>query len=166
MTQIPPFMGDFADDDVDWLIQNGHLRRVLAGEAIIREGEPLEHVFVILEGSFLVSTDQFPFPVRETLGRGEIAGELSWINKGLPGATVRAEVDSMVLAIARAKLDEKVAADEGFALRALKVVSEFTAERLYNWGKLRSAPPPPPPDAVANLRVYELIEKMLRGEFP
>jgi CRP/FNR family cyclic AMP-dependent transcriptional regulator len=163
----PPFVGDFSDGDLAWVSENGIQRNVAAGEAIITEGEPLDDLYLILDGSFMVASDSLAQPLRRHVGPGEILGEVSYINNQLPLATVYAEVDSVVLCISRTKLDRKIAEDAGFAARFHKVVSEFTVDRLYGWrGKDGDAPTPANCDSQGNVRVYELIEKMLRGEFP
>lgn len=166
MSKVPPYIGDFSDEDVEWVIRNGVQRHVAAGEAIIEEGQPIDDVFVILDGSFLVSSNTLSVKLERRLGRGEIAGEMSYINNQLPAATVRAETDSVVLCIPRWRLDRKIAEDAGFAGRFHKVVSEFTVDRLYGWKGRYGDPRDGEDDSTANLRVYELIEKMLRGEFP
>ena len=167
MTRVPPFMGDFSDEDLAWAMAVGEKRRVPAGEAIIREGEPVHDLFVILEGGFLVTSQQLRVPVVRRLGRGEIAGEMTYVFGGLPLSSVRAEVDSVVLCIPRTALDEKIATDAGFAARFHRVVSEFAVDRLYGWAppdaRGQASPAEPQGDS---LRVYELIEKMLRGDFP
>lgn len=164
MTQVPPFMGDFSDDDIAWAIRVGVRRHVRAGEAIIVEGEQPHELFVILEGAFLVASRQLNLPNMKRLGPGELVGEMSYINKQIPVSSVRALEDSEVLCIPRTALDEKIAGDPAFQGRFHKVVSEFTLERMYAWW----VPPPevPPEEETASLRVYDLIERMLRGEFP
>lgn len=164
MTKVPPFMGEFADADVAWVVNNGVQRRVPTGETIIEEGKHPDHVFVVLEGAFVVSSVKMSDPAVQHLGPGELAGEMSFINRTPPAASVIAECDSVVLCIPRDRLREKLESDTGFASRFMRVVSEFTIDRLYNYGH-RRIDPPPPRDALADLRVYELIEKMLRGDF-
>ena len=170
MHEIPPYMGDFSDEDLAWVARNGIQERVPAGGVIIREGEPLDAVFVILEGTFSVSVAAIGEPELFPLGPGEIAGEMSYIHNQLPLGTVRAETDAVVLRIPRERLDAKIREDVGFAGRFHKVVADFTIDRFYsyNWGRLA----PIRPEAHRGkeegdtLRVYELIERMLRGEFP
>jgi CRP/FNR family transcriptional regulator, cyclic AMP receptor protein len=163
VTKVPPFMGDFSDDDINWAIEVGNLRRVSAGDSIIVEGEPVHELFVILKGAFQVVSRQLRQTTAGRLGPGEIVGEMSYINKRLPISSVRALEDSAVLCIPRTALTEKIAADTGFEARFHRVVSEFTAARLYDWWS-QTQPEPAPDEGV--LRVYELIERMLRGEFP
>lgn len=164
MTKVPPFMGEFADADMAWAVDNGVQRRVSRGEAIIEEGKHPDHVFVVLDGAFVVSSVKMSEPTLQHLGPGELAGEMSFINQTPPAASVLAETDSVVLCVPRDRLREKLESDTGFASRFMRVVSEFTIDRLFTYGH-RRADPPPPRDPLADLRVYELIEKMLRGDF-
>jgi CRP/FNR family cyclic AMP-dependent transcriptional regulator len=166
VNKVPPFMGDFSDEDVEWVVRNGVQRRVAAGEAIIEEGQPVHDVFVILDGSFVVSSNALSVKLERRLERGEIAGEMSFINNQLPAATVRAETDSVVFCIPRSRLGRKIAEDAGFAGRFHTVVSEFTVDRLYGWRGMHGGARDGEDDSAASLRVHELIEKMLRGEFP
>ncbi len=163
MTQVPPFMGDFSDDDINWAIDVGRLRRVAAGEPIIVEGQPVHDLFVVLMGAFQVVSQKLNRPTATRLGPGEIVGEMSYINRQLPISSVRALEASAVLCIPRTALTEKIAADAGFEARFHKVVSEFTVARLYEWW---STAEEEPVRDEGSLRVYELIERMLRGEFP
>lgn len=163
MTDVPPYIGEFADDDIAWVMTHGYRRRVRAGEAIITEGASPPELFVILEGSFLVSSRAMGKPDLTHLGPGELAGEMSYVHGSPPRATVRAEVDSTVWCIPRQELDAKIAADKGFASRFRDVVLKFVLDRTYeSWGHRE---PEPLSDDV-NARVRALIEKMLRGEFP
>lgn len=168
MTKVPPpFMGDFSDNDLAWFTENGIHRSVPAGEPIIREGEPLDDLFIILDGRFMVSSDRLAQPLRRHVGPGEIVGEVSYVNHQLPLATVYAEVDSVVLCVPRGKLDRKIVEDAQFAAHFHKVVSEFAVDRLLGWRDEKGdAPAAESENELANMRVYELIEKMLRGELP
>jgi hypothetical protein len=163
VTRIPPYIGDFSDEDIDWVTRVGFGRRVPAGERIIVEGERVDHLFIVLRGELLVSSRQLGLPNMKRLGPGEIVGEMSYVNNRLPISSVHAREDSVVFCIPRTALSEKIAADAGFQGRFHKVVSEFTVDRLYTWWA--SGAQEPVRDE-ASLRVYILIERMLRGEFP
>lgn len=160
MTRVPPFLGEFSNEDAAWFIDAGVRRRVPAGEAIILEGELVTEMFVILQGSFSVRSRQIKGMPEIHLGPGEIAGEMTFVRRTEPPlSSVRAAVDSVVLCIPRTALDEKLAADPGFEARFHKVVSEFTVARLY--GSWRPEVPKPRDPPEPSDRVYELIKQML-----
>lgn len=164
VTRVPPFLGEFSNEDAAWFVDAGVRRRIPAGGTIILEGEPVTELFVILEGAFSVSSQRVRGMPDIRLGPGEIAGEMTFMRRTeRPLSSVRALEDAVVLCIPRTALDEKLRSDPGFEARFHKVVAEFTVSRLYNsW-----APPVPPAEPPGESpRVYELIEKMLRGEFP
>lgn len=173
MAPVPSFLGDFSDGDIAWVIENGIQQNVRAGTDLITEGEVPDAVWVILDGTFVVCSEALGISFLSRLGRGELAGEMSYVRGVPPIGTVRAESDAVVLEIPRVRLDAKIAQDEGFSGRFHRVVSEFTIERMHGFKKryTHGATPPEAPEAqgdeaLENLRVYELIEKMLRGDFP
>lgn len=57
------------------------------------------------------------------LSRGDMVGEMLFIDTGLPAITVRALRDSQVLAIPRWPLEAKLLHDPGFAARFYRVLS-------------------------------------------
>ena len=159
--RIAPFMGDFADEDVAWVIRTGELKRVAAGETVIVEGEPLDALFVILQGTFTASSERCGGQVWR-LGRGELAGKTAYLHREPAPATLRAEEDGVVLSIPRAALDRKVREDAEFARRFHRVLGESIARGpTWEQGAAGSGY-----DDLAGLRVHELIERMLRGIFP
>lgn len=142
MTRVPPFMGEFSDDDWTWFQAVGTRLEIGDGETIIHEGEPVEFLFVILDGSFAVRSRGVRGMPPIRLGRGEIVGEMTYVRRGdRPLSSVVAREDSIVLRLPRTALDEKIASDAGFEARFRKVVSEFVVHRLY--GSWR-----PPPDGL------------------
>jgi CRP/FNR family cyclic AMP-dependent transcriptional regulator len=166
VTRVPPFLGEFSNEDAAWFINVGVRRRVPAGEAIILEGELVTELFVILRGSFSVKSLQIEGMPEIHLGPGEIVGEMTFVRRTEPPlSSVRADVDSVVLCIPRTALDEKLAADPEFGARFHNVVSKFTVARLYgSWRpEVPKLPAPPaPPEPIDPLkRVYDLIRVML-----
>jgi CRP-like cAMP-binding protein len=159
-------MGDFSDEDMAWAYAVGEKRQVRPGEAIIHEGQPVRDLYIVLKGAFVVTSRKRDMSEVHQLGPGEIVGEMSYVSKQLPYSSVRAATESVVFRIPLTALDQKIAADPGFAARFHKVVSQFTVARLLEWGPPRPEPQPSEASGDASLRVHELIERMLRGEFP
>lgn len=65
-----------------------------------------------------------------TLYAGELVGEMSFVDRHPPSATVTAGVKSSVLAIHKTALTEKIENDRGFGARFYKGVSVLLAGRL------------------------------------
>jgi hypothetical protein len=168
VSTVPPYLGEFGKNDARWLHEHGVQMRVLRGDVVITEGVAPQHIYVVLEGEFRVSSQSMNDPDVMRVRSGELLGEMSYINRVPPGATVIAEAEGVLLAVRRADVDAKIQEDPGFGSRFRKVLMDFAVNRmwLYNRRDLDPPPPQPEPDPYADLRVHELIEKLLRGEFP
>ncbi len=124
------FLGILNDSDIDWLISAGHRREVPAGGAIIHEGQPLDSVFLVVNGAFSVRVRAVANREIARLMSGEFMGEMSFVDQAPPSATVQAEEPSFVLEIPRRRLNAKLAEDTGFAARFYRALSMFLASRL------------------------------------
>jgi len=136
-----------------WWWQNGHLiahgRRlsVPAGTLLIEEGEPIEVLYVVLDGLLAVTLRAAHDEEIARLQSGEILGELSFLDSRPPSASVRALEPSSVLSIPRAKLAAKLEQDKPFAARFYRALGVFLASRLrraqqrFGYGKEAAGPP-------------------------
>jgi CRP-like cAMP-binding protein len=120
-------MGILGDEDIEWLASQGRRLSVHEGEILIREGEPVDALFILLDGILQVSTRS----TRVTsLFSGEVVGEISFVDSRPPSATVTATKDSYVLAIPQGILRAKITTDPWFASRFFRAVATFLADRL------------------------------------
>src|SRR6476469_392334 len=92
-------LSELSEEDVDWIFHIGFERHVTAGTIIVREGEPLACLYIVLEGLFGVKIASIPKPEIGRLGPGEIIGEISFLENTLPSATVTAIESSLLLEI-------------------------------------------------------------------
>jgi CRP/FNR family cyclic AMP-dependent transcriptional regulator len=120
-------MGILDDEDVEWIASHGRNRVVRKDEILIREGEPVDALFILLDGSLNVSAGGAQVA---TLLTGEIVGEISFVDSQPPSATVTAGQYSRVLAIPRALLNAKIETDAWFASRFFRAMAVFLADRL------------------------------------
>lgn len=120
-------MGILNDADLEWIAANGRRRNVAAREILIREGEPVDALFILLDGSLEVSTRGRHVA---TLLAGEVVGEITFVDSRPPLATVTGGQTSRVLAIPRSALNDKIAADPWFASRFFRSLAFFLAARL------------------------------------
>ncbi len=137
MRKVFFLFGDLSDEDIEWLASAGERKKIPKGTVLVREGEPITEVFILLDGRFsvLVAASTGNMTVN-TLQNGEIIGELSFVDSRPPSATVVAETDSVVLAISRNKLKSKLAMDFVFAAKFYRALGVFLADRLRSTTQL------------------------------
>lgn len=120
-------LGDLQDQDLIWLATAGTVRKVDSGTVLITQGQPVDDLFFVTDGTVVVEICG-----REvvTLGIGEILGEMSFVEKRPPGATVRAKTDCRVLAIPRTDLLAHFRQNQAFAARFYRALAVFLSDRL------------------------------------
>ncbi len=128
MRKVLYILGQFSDEDVEWLIANGQRQNVGAGQTLIQRGVPLDSMFIVLEGLLGVYTTD-PRPIAE-LGAGEVVGEISLVDNRPPLATVKAIQPTTVFSIPDTQLYNKMETDFEFASRFYKAIATFLAYRL------------------------------------
>lgn len=129
MKKVLYILGSFDDADAEWFVQAGRTIEVPDGRAIIKEGEPIDSLYFVTAGTFLVTTGPAKTEVAR-LGTGEVIGEVSFIDDRPPTATVTALHDGRVLAVPRPLLAEKLSTDPRFASRFYRAIATFLASRL------------------------------------
>jgi bacteriocin-type transport-associated protein len=123
-------LSELADADLDWMVQNGARRAVPRGTVLIREGQPISELYVLLDGSLSVTLSALQGREIARLRSGEVLGELSFLDSRPPSATVAAAEEASVLAISRERLSAKLEQDLGFAARFYRALGVFLAARL------------------------------------
>ena len=129
MKKVLYILGEFEDDDVEWLTTSGVRRTLAGGDVLIREGAPIEFLFFVTHGTFAVTRGAARTEVAR-VGVGEVLGEVSFVDRRAPTATVSALEDAGVLAVPREALNAKLRDDPGFAGRFYRAVAVFLADRL------------------------------------
>jgi bacteriocin-type transport-associated protein len=132
MRKVLFIFGDLRDEDIEWLAAVGQRKNFAAGSVLIQEGKPVQEVYILLEGQLSVLVASRRNEKIATLQKGEIVGELSFLDSRPPSATVVATVDSIVLAVSRDKLAAKLERDSGFAANFYRALGVFLADRLRN----------------------------------
>jgi CRP/FNR family transcriptional regulator, cyclic AMP receptor protein len=82
-------LSEFSDRDFDWLLTAGRRKTVSADDVLIRQGEPIDALYVLLAGTLAVQVGSDRRQIAQ-LSAGEIVGEMSFIDARPPSATVRA----------------------------------------------------------------------------
>ncbi|MEP7308762.1 MAG: cyclic nucleotide-binding domain-containing protein [Acidobacteriota bacterium] len=150
MRKALSLLGIMNDSDLDWLIAAGSRREVAAGDVLIREGQPVDAIFIIVDGLLAVRTTRTGARDVAQLRSGEIVGEMSFVDARPPSASVVSLGPSLVLAIPRGTLAAKLQDDVPFAARFYRSVAVFLSDRLRTTsrglGYGDKAPEQPEPD--------------------
>jgi bacteriocin-type transport-associated protein len=149
LRQIFFVFGELSDSDIDWLIAIGHREEIPAGAVLIREGRPVEGLYILLNGTMIVSVSEeehnplaLVFATLEEgetssreitrLLRGDIVGEMPFVDERLPVTTVKAFEDSLVLMIPRQQLAIKLQQDVIFASHFYRMIAILLSDRLQD----------------------------------
>ncbi len=131
--------GELRDSDIDWLTAFGAIATIPADRVLLQAGRPVESFYILLEGQMAMSASQDSFnplalcfldlekstrePVFATLNPGSMPGMMSFLDfRPLP-VTVRATTASLVFALPRQALANKLQVDDSFACRFYRVIA-------------------------------------------
>lgn len=115
------------NEDVEWIASHGKSLGVNKNQVLIREGEPVDSLFILLDGCLDIIRGGHQV---STVHSGEILGEVSFVDAGPPMATVTAAVYSKILAIPRDLVGTRLATDASFAARFFRALATLLAARL------------------------------------
>jgi len=100
---------------VDTVIASLQQSEVPAGELIAREGTPADKFFILVDGQAEVLRDQRPI---ESLGPGQLFGEVAIMRDQPRSVTVRAKTDTRLLALERDTFRDLIA-------RSMEITPDF-----------------------------------------
>ncbi len=114
-----------SESDIAWMGGAGAVRRFAPGEMLIRRGEALDTLLIVLDGEVRVATA--PALIRRA---GEALGEVSLVDKRPASTDVAAIGTVRALCLSGATLRRRLDADPGFAARFWRGIAILLANRL------------------------------------
>lgn len=125
------------DTDVAWMVAHGVSEKSAKGHILIQQDQPVPAVYLLLDGTLGIylnianngSTQEKELATRV---KGDILGEMSFIDGGMASATVKALEHTWVLAIPQNQLAAKLAQDSGFAGRFYQAIAEIMFNRCQD----------------------------------
>lgn len=121
-----------SERDFEWLLQVGRSHNIQLGSVLIIEGQPIDALYIVLQGRFSVCVEALEGEEIAQIGSGEVLGEMSFIDARPPSATVRALEDSLVWSIPRLQLAAKLSQDIAFSAHFYQSIAAFLSDRLRN----------------------------------
>lgn len=130
MKKVLFILNELNDEDIDWLVEVGRREEIPSGTVLIQEGLPVDTLYILLDGMLVVSISALAGKQIARLATGEVVGEMSFIDARPPSATVKTLERSVVLAIPRLTLAEKLRQDIEFAARFYRALAILLSYRL------------------------------------
>lgn len=112
-----------SEQDIEWLTQMAEPVYIKADEYLMREGEPGDALYLVMEGEFQVTkrsnNADVPIAIR---GAGEVFGEMSLLEARPRTASVYAIKDSTLVKISQATFNQLIQTHPAATLSILKTV--------------------------------------------
>jgi CRP/FNR family transcriptional regulator, cyclic AMP receptor protein len=130
MRKVLHLMKFLEDQDVEWLVRTGSKLFLTPGTTLVTEGEPIDWLYIVLDGRLSVRVGGPNGQILKILEAGEVIGEISFVDSRPPTATVTVVEPACVLSIRHDQLREKLARDVMFAVHFYQGIGAFLADRL------------------------------------
>lgn len=156
------------DSDINWIITTGQKHQLAAGQVVVRQGDLVESLYIVLDGALIASiataTEQGTIgqalqaisaePELEQeinhFGAGDILGETSFLNANKSAFTVTVAAPAIVLALPYEQLRHRLAEDLEFASRFYQAMAVLLVQRfnrlLEKFARRRGLQIPPAQD--------------------
>ena len=130
-------------------------RVVKAGEVVFEEGEQDHQGFIIESGAVEISTEAAGSrQVLNELGPGQVLGELALLDDSPHSATATARIDTVLTAIHKQQVDERLEAADPVVRMLLQVlIAHFRSELSHARGGQDKPSPPTTPASGPELEV-------------
>ncbi len=145
MTEV--LLKELSNSDIDWMLATGSREEIHPGTVLIRQGQPVNALHILLDGALAVSISQAhdnplgrAFAALEggemsereiaLISSGEIVGEIPFIEAYQPSTAVRALKKSLILSIPQQQLARKLQQDVSFAAHLYRASAILLADRL------------------------------------
>ena len=128
-----PLLRGLSEQEVKAVLGAGTVLRVQAGGGVVRRGDPGNDMYLVLSGILEVRATTAaagPSHVIETLGKGQVFGEMSFLSNQPRTADVVAVADSEVLTLTRDLFERLTRTAPAAASRLLMNLSVSLVERV------------------------------------
>lgn len=134
---------DLSPEDVAALAEELQIVEIKRGEALVRQGDPADALYIVLSGRFIVLREGREAPVSE-IASDQPIGEIAFLTGSPRTATVRAMRDSLVLKLSREQFDGLTHAKPSI----WRSLTATLARRLAATTAAERRPPDPRPRTV------------------
>jgi|TARA_Y200000002_G_scaffold365245_1_gene354967 CRP/FNR family cyclic AMP-dependent transcriptional regulator len=130
MRKVLHLLGDFNDEDIEWLIDVGFKKTIHPQELLIQANHKLHEIYFVLTGKIDIELpDGILFA---KIKSGEILGEMSFIENELPIVNAKAIEKTDIISISHQSITERFKLSPDFEGRFYKAMSLYLSSRLRN----------------------------------
>lgn len=130
MTKALFILNELINEDLDWISDKCRKKIIEPNEVLIREAQEIQALYMVLSGILSVSIKPLGNKELGRIYRGEVVGEISFIDNRPTVATVKGLEESIVLEISRWELAAKLKRNMAFASRFYRGISMCLADRM------------------------------------
>lgn len=130
MKRVLFLLGQLSDQDIEWMIQNGNKKGLEAGDRLIRKHEPIDSLYIVLNGQLSISADDGTEQSIAMSEAGEIIGEMSFLESRPSSVSVIATKPTTVFCISRELIDSRLSSDIKFRGSFYYGLALFLSNRL------------------------------------
>ena len=114
---------DITDDECGIITAAFQLKKIAAGEILLREGEQDDTLYIIMDGDIIATRDAGggDYVILNHLKSGAVAGAMGFIDGSSHSATLRANKDSHVLTLHRDVLEGMIDAHPQLVYKVMKM---------------------------------------------
>lgn len=151
MTEV--LLEELSNSDINWIRTTGRKQEISAGTVLIQQHSQVSSLYLIIRGTFAATVArnqgsalgrafaalEDEQDLEQEIGRfsgGEVLGEMSFLDISPSATTVKAVENSLVLAIPRERLIERLREDIGFGSRFYRAISILLLDRFDRLLKL------------------------------
>jgi CRP-like cAMP-binding protein/SAM-dependent methyltransferase len=120
------------DTIINWIIENSTERHIETNKTLIKEGDYIESLYIVLEGLFGIYLTSVDNKLLRLCGPGSVLGEISFIDDVPASASVIANEASLILELPRSKLTSKMETEPSFEAAFNKALAVILSRRLRN----------------------------------
>ncbi len=132
-----PLLQDLDGDELRALQYFMQIYTVKQGTVVFREGEPTNHLLIVVEGAVRI-TKKSDQGSERTLGladRGKTLGEMAMLDGGPRSASCIANLDTVFVALTRERFHELTRAHPAVAVKILRQLGSTLSRRLRHTSK-------------------------------
>ena len=121
------FCRDLSDEELRMIRSTAEEVNLAVGEYVIKENKPCDFIYIIADGSVEVTKSGAHIVV---LKKGDTIGELSFLDKRLPSASVCAREDTTLVMISHRDLDKLMKKNDEFAYKVYKAFAVMLSGKI------------------------------------